>query len=173
MTSKREILISDINPDTIVDGQDLSFNKDSRKRNKYHAEPVDDDQWGHFDSTGEWHRWRLLLHEQDENQIEHLERQVVFELFPETAVKTDFGNVVLKRIPYKMDFVYYDLRIGLYVAEEWKGMMTRDARLKIILFMQRYPNYRLRMPNGGWQHIVRAERKTRKKKGTESLDNLV
>jgi hypothetical protein len=166
MTSKREIKLTDINPDTIVDVQDLSFNKDSRKKNKYRAEPVDDAQWGHFDSTGEWHRWRLLLQEQDEEQIKHLQRQVVFDLFDPLPVKTDAGNVVLKGVTYKMDFVYYDLRIGWWVAEEWKGMMTRDARLKIIIFMNKYPNYRFRMPNGGMQHITRAERKTRKKKGS-------
>jgi hypothetical protein len=166
--SKRDIQLSDINPDTIIDAQDLSFNKDSRKKNKYRAEPIDDEQWGHFDSTGEWHRWRLLLQEQDENQISELQRQVVFNLLGPLDVLTDAGHVVVKSVTYKMDFVYFDLRIDRWVVEEWKGMMTRDARLKIILFMHTHPKYLFRMPNGGMQHITRKERKTRTKKGTGS-----
>jgi hypothetical protein len=170
--SKREILLSDLNPDTIVDEQDLSFNKDSRKKNKYRAEPVVDEIWGRFDSTGEYNRWLELLTLQEAGEICFLSRQDVFVLVAERTIETDAGIVVLKGVTFKPDFQYLDRRIQQWVVEDYKGMMTRDSRLRIILFMNKYPNYRFRMSNGGMQHITRKERKTRTKKGTGSRRRL-
>jgi Protein of unknown function (DUF1064) len=95
-----------------------------------------------FDSKGEARRWGLLQLMQASGMIRDLERQVVYELQP--AFKRADGTKA-RAITYRADFRYWDCESGRLVVEDYKGVETRDFKLKKLLFEYRYPHIEFRI----------------------------
>lgn len=92
--------------------------------NKYHAKKVTANGIV-FDSKKEAKRYQELLLLERAGQINHLERQVKFELVPSQKIN---GKVVERAVTYKADFTYYEN--GNYVVEDTKGIKTKDYIIK-------------------------------------------
>ena len=88
-----------------------------------------------FDSKREARRYLDLRAMEIAGQIQHLRRQVPFELIP--AQRID-GKVVERSCDYVADFTYYD-KDGWYVVEDTKGMKTRDyiIKRKLMLYIHK------------------------------------
>ena len=103
---------------------------------KYHSKKVTIDGIT-FDSKKEANRWCELRLLERAGQIQHLERQKVFELIPtqrEILPELDrygnhkIGRVIERPCKYIADFVYYEN--GKMVVEDTKGMRTSDYIMK-------------------------------------------
>lgn len=106
-------------------------------RNKYRAKGQRTED-GYFHSKGELKRWGELKWLQKANKIKDLSRQCKFPL----SVN---GTHVTNYIP---DFTYIDLEISPHhkVAEDFKGVETREFKLKARLFAALYGDeYELRI----------------------------
>lgn len=108
------------------------------KKRKYKNIPVIFDGIK-FDSKKEALRYRYLKHLEDTGKISDLRLQVPFDLIP--TVK--HGERTLKRIIYKADFVYID--DGKTIVEDVKGMETEVFKIKMRLFLLRYPDVIFRL----------------------------
>jgi len=84
-----------------------------------------------FDSIAERDRWLELCLLQKTGKIRDLRRQVPFELIPKQGGE--------RAVTYVADFVYDTDAVR--VAEDVKGMVTRDYVIKRKLFKERYPDY--------------------------------
>lgn len=102
------------------------------KKSKYNAKKV---QYGNltFDSKLELTLWQYLERLQAEGKIEHLQRQVKFELLPKSAL--------YRPITYIADFVY-DIKISdtetAHIIADAKGMVLPEFKLKQKLFFAKY-----------------------------------
>lgn len=115
----------------------LLVEEEGKKRNKYHAIPVQDEVYGYFASTGEHRRWYELLRLQDlprqEGAVRHLRRQVPYAL-------TVNGVPVCG---YVSDFEYdeyHEEDAGHFahwehVVEDWKGKRTEAYKIKRALML--------------------------------------
>lgn len=92
-----------------------------------------------FDSQWEAQRWGELQVMERVGFIRDLRRQVEFELQP--AFKR-WGKSV-RAITLRVDFTYVEG--GVFVAEDAKGVITKDAALKLKMFQYVYPDYQLRI----------------------------
>lgn len=93
--------------------------------NKYHAKPVRTDEH-YFASTGEYRRWQELLLEQTAGEIDSLK------LHPRYPIVINDIQVCL----VELDFSY--VRNGKWVYEDFKGVYTRESKLRHKLFEAYY-----------------------------------
>lgn len=98
----------------------------SKKKHKYNAEKVVIDGMT-FDSRREAKRWSDLKILERAGKIEHLCRQVTYNLV--CGVKLHGAKRARPAIRYIADFVYQD-DDGYVVIEDAKGFDTSEARLK-------------------------------------------
>lgn len=96
-----------------------------------------------FDSKLESDRYQQLLLLEKAGEICDLTLQMEFQIFhgyrdPETGEKE-------KSAFYVADFVYLDCKARKWIAEDTKGVETKDFRLKWKLVKQRYPDYTFRI----------------------------
>lgn len=86
-----------------------------------------------FDSKGEAARYEELKLLEYGKRIINLERQKEFALIVN-------GKKICTKI---IDFAYYDCDTQKLVAEEFKGFMTREEKIKLKLFEALYPSFKL------------------------------
>lgn len=98
-----------------------------------------------FDSTGEGGRYLELKILERQGLIRQLHRQVPYKLFGR-------GNTVICKIV--ADFTYFEGEAG--VAEDYKGVETKDFRIKEKLFLDNYPGVEFRK-SGPWKKIKEAK----------------
>ena len=104
-----------------------------------------------FDSKKEATRYRELKLLEDAGEIEKLQLQVPFELVPALYEQTTErytkgpkkgerkkGKCIERAVTYYADFVYYDLVNDTWVAEDVKGMRTKEYIIKRKLFRHLY-----------------------------------
>ena len=96
-----------------------------------------------FDSKLEADRYQQLLLLEKAGEICDLTLQMEFQIFhgyrdPETGEKE-------KSAFYVADFVYLDCKARKWIAEDTKGIETKEFRLKWKLVKQRYPDYTFRI----------------------------
>lgn len=126
---------------------------------KYFNHPIDN-QYGHFDSTGEAKRYEVLLKRQEDGLIRNLRRQVTYELIPrqtksivqQMKTRDKVKEVFMEHpVTYVADFVYEKREVlygyldagrkdygevGSYwktIVEDYKGnkyVVTTDFKLK-------------------------------------------
>jgi hypothetical protein len=106
--------------------------------NKYGAERVERDGIM-FDSRAEAGRYRELKLLLEAGVIQDLDVHPRYLLFE----KKILGNVVVSAIHYTADFEYSE--DGKRIVEDVKGIVTRDAALRINLFRRLYPDKELRI----------------------------
>ena len=107
-----------------------------------------------FDSKKEATRYRELKLLEDAGEIEKLKMQVAFELVPalyerpterytKGARKGQWkkGKCIERAVTYYADFVYYDLNKDKWIAEDVKGMRTKEYIIKRKLFRHLYYTY--------------------------------
>lgn len=93
-----------------------------------------------FDSRAEAFRYSELLLLQKAGKIQDLKIHPVFELLPKMI--GPYG-VKLRAVKYEADFQYNEA--GAIVVEDVKGMETPVFRLKLNLFLRKYPNIDMRI----------------------------
>jgi hypothetical protein len=103
-----------------------------KKKPKYNARKVEIDGYT-FDSQREAEQYQYLAALERAGQISNLEVHPRFTLFPRLYQ----NGKVLRPIRYTADFRYQEE--GVDVVEDVKGVMTRDASLRINLFQRLYP----------------------------------
>ena len=96
-----------------------------------------------FDSKLESDRYQQLLLLEKAGEICDLTLQMEFQIFhgyrdPETGEKEKSAFDVA-------DFVYLDCKARKWIAEDTKGIETKEFRLKWKLVKQRYPDYTFRI----------------------------
>lgn len=96
-----------------------------------------------FQSRLESDRYQQLLLLEKAGEICDLTLQMEFQIFhgyrdPETGEKE-------KSAFYVADFVYLDCKARKWIAEDTKGVETKEFRLKWKLVKQRYPDYTFRI----------------------------
>lgn len=110
-----------------------------------------------FDSKKEAARYRELKLLENAGEIEKLQLQVAFELVPALYEQTKElytkgpkkgqrkkGKCIERAVTYYADFVYYDLANDTWVAEDVKGMRTKEYVIKRKLFRHLYYTYDFR-----------------------------
>ena len=110
-----------------------------------------------FDSKKEAARYRELKLLEDAGEIEKLKMQVAFELVPALYEqpterytkgarkgKWKKGKCIERAVTYYADFVYYDLNKDKWIAEDVKGMRTKEYIIKRKLFRHLYYTYEFR-----------------------------
>ena len=90
-----------------------------------------------FDSIKESKRYIQLKQLEKLGIIKELELQKIFELQPKYI--NNKGQHI-RRITYKADFFYYDVKKEQYVVEDTKGFKTDVYKIKKKLFEYVYPN---------------------------------
>ena len=105
----------------------------NRSNNKYHNKKMTINGII-FDSKLEAKRYTELLYMQKANLIKDLELQPKFELQPSFKK----NNKTYRKIEYVADFKYYDVKKGIVVVEDTKGIKTKDYILKKKLFEYKY-----------------------------------
>lgn len=88
-----------------------------------------------FDSIREARRYSNLKLLERAGKIQHLARQIKFELIP-TQRDIETGKVVERACSYIADFTYYEN--GRFVVEDCKGFRTEGYVIKRKLFYQKY-----------------------------------
>ena len=121
-------------------------------RNKYGNRKVQIDGRV-FDSKREASRYCELKMLEKCHKIKDLQMQVPFELVPPIYEKTgEFFKkgvkagqpklkLVERGVKYVADFVYFDVSAERWIAEDSKGMRTKEYIVKRKLFKWRYPAY--------------------------------
>lgn len=90
---------------------------------KFRNKPVEDPEFGRFDSKREYRRWLVLRLMLRAGEISKLERQVAFPL----KITDCDGNPALL-CTYRADFCYTER--GQYIVEDAKGVKTPEYKLK-------------------------------------------
>lgn len=110
-----------------------------------------------FDSKAEAARYRDLKLMEQAGKISGLVIHPVYELQPGFARPGIRGKV--RAIAYEADFAY--TQGGRMVAEDVKGMETREFQIKYKLFLYRYPDIDLRIipVTGTSRHAGRRRKK--------------
>ncbi len=109
--------------------------------NKYRARKVKMDGYT-FDSKAEATRYAELKLMEKAGEISHLEIHPRFVLFPVAKI----GKKALPKIQYTADFAY--IQNGKRVVEDVKGMITRDAALRMNIFQRLHPEIDFRVVYG-------------------------
>lgn len=116
------------------------------KRNKFHAKKITN-EYGTWDSIGEFNRFLYLQEMQDRGIIFNLCRQVKFEIIPaqykdvEVQLKTKKKikkKLVERKAVFTVDFTYKDIN-GNMTAEDFKSEITAKEtdyilRRKLLLY---------------------------------------
>ena len=89
-----------------------------------------------FDSMHEARRWQELKWLEKAGKIQHLDRQVGFELIPEIR-NEETGKLLQRNVNYIADFVYQKPD-GNWVVEDAKGYRTEVYKLKKKLMRWRH-----------------------------------
>lgn len=105
---------------------DLWPSKTKKKNNKYGAIKVVIDGIK-FDSTGEGRRYEFLKSMASAGRIKNLRLQVPYELTPK-YVESDGTKV--RAMKYVADFVYFNVKAGAEVVEDFKGRRTQSYKDK-------------------------------------------
>jgi hypothetical protein len=106
-----------------------------QKRSKYGAKKVDIDGIK-FDSKKEGKRYRQLLLLLHSGEISDLKLQVGYTFLINgeyLVLRSERYNKGGRKIRYVADFTYTETATGELVVEDVKGMVTRDAAIKIAL----------------------------------------
>jgi hypothetical protein len=106
---------------------------------KYHNKKVVIDGI-EFDSKKEGNRYIQLKMLKRAGEIKDLELQKVFELQP-TFKK---NNKTYRKITYKADFCYFDIKKDKYIVEDVKGFKTEVYKIKKKIFEYVYKDYELK-----------------------------
>ena len=128
----------------VLDPAALAALRGAGKRSKYNAEPV---VWDgeRFDSKAEAARYVELLGKSLTGEIAlPIQRQVTYVL--QEGFRANTGERV-RAITWTADFVYSEH--GRLIAEDVKGTMTQQGRLRHKLFQARYPEIELRVVRSG------------------------
>lgn len=99
---------------------------DFRPRNKYRAIKIDS-PYGKFDSGLEYKRFLYLKALEKSGEIKNLKRQVPYLLLP---AQTKDGKVLFREIKYVSDFEYDDVKTGVHVVEDTKGIELPVFKIK-------------------------------------------
>jgi len=89
-----------------------------------------------FDSKAEANRYWELKMLQRAGKIQKLELQPEFELVPGLR----WNGKKLRTIKYRADFRY--IEDGIEIVEDVKGMLTKEYKIKRLLFLNQYPQYK-------------------------------
>ena len=111
-----------------IDAKDYA--KVAKKKSWSNAKRITTDI-GVFDSKGEYVRWLELKLLQMAGEVQHLARQVAFEI--------RVNGVFIKK--YTADFTYYDKKLGQFVIEDFKGRKSREWILTKKLLEAVYPQW--------------------------------
>jgi Protein of unknown function (DUF1064) len=113
------------------------------RRNKYHVGSKGartDTDGTVFHSVGELRRWKELQLMQRAGEIHSLRRQVSFPLFcgafPVLIRSGRYKNG--KQAMYTADFAYRITATGAEILEDFKGITTTEAKLRIAIFEASY-----------------------------------
>lgn len=90
-----------------------------------------------FASQKEAERYKSLKLAQQQGIIRELELQPKFELQP--AFERD--NQEYRSIIYQADFKYWDMSKGEWIVEDVKGFVNQVFKLKLRLFLYKYPRF--------------------------------
>lgn len=93
-----------------------------------------------FDSAKEARRYAQLKLFERAGEIRGLELQKEYELQPSFKK----NGKTYRKISYKADFSYFDVRTGKYIVEDVKGFRTPVYKLKKKLFEYVYPDKEIR-----------------------------
>lgn len=104
-----------------------------RRKSKYNAIGVWDDNI-YFPSTGENKRYKMLKMLEKAGEISELKVHQVFIL--QESFKNG-KNEVVKKETLNIDFIYKN-KNGDQIYEDFKGMLTKDFKIKKALFEKRY-----------------------------------
>ena len=116
-----------------------------KKRSKYGNKKVEFNGMT-FDSKKELQRYMVLRDEEIAGNIEHLRRQVKFELIPairetfeeQLKTKTRTKTITLqKAITYTADFEYYDVESDAWVVEDVKSSPMQAALDKVYVIKKK------------------------------------
>lgn len=90
-----------------------------------------------FDSLKEARRYGELKLLVKGGVIKDLELQPVFELIPSQV----YQGKTMRKVSYIADFMYKDIKRGITVVEDVKGFKTDVYKIKMKLFLYKYPDY--------------------------------
>lgn len=90
-----------------------------------------------FDSLKEARRYQELKLLVRGGAIKNLELQPVFELIPSQV----YQGKTMRKVSYIADFMYKDIKRGITVVEDVKGFKTDVYKIKMKLFLYKYPDY--------------------------------
>ena len=93
-----------------------------------------------FDSKKESNRYFQLKLFERAGEIRDLEIQKEFVLQPSFKK----NGKTYRKISYKADFCYFDIREGKYIVEDVKGFKTKEYMLKKKMFEYQYENLELK-----------------------------
>ena len=92
-----------------------------------------------FDSKAEAKRYSLLKCLESKGMISDLRLQVPFDIIPTVFHE----GKTLRKIVYKADFVYE--KNGETIVEDVKGYETPEFKIKMRLFILKYPEYKFKI----------------------------
>lgn len=90
-----------------------------------------------FDSLKEARRYGELKLLVKAGMIKDLELQPVFEL----VLRQVYQGKTMRKVSYIADFMYKDIKRGITVVEDVKGFKTDVYKIKMKLFLYKYPDY--------------------------------
>ncbi|EEI83531.1 DUF1064 domain-containing protein [Anaerococcus tetradius] len=90
-----------------------------------------------FDSLKEARRYQELKLLVRGGVIKDLELQPVFELVPSQI----YRGKTMRKVSYIADFMYKDIKRDVTVVEDVKGFKTDVYKIKMKLFLYKYPDY--------------------------------
>jgi len=112
----------------------------TERRSKYNAQPVTADGV-HFDSHRELDRYDTLKLLEQAGTIRNLVVHPKYELQP--AFRKN--GKTYRAISYEGDFQYQEVETGGLVIEDVKGFETATFKLKMKMFLYRYPGVDFRI----------------------------
>lgn len=110
------------------------FYKSRNAMNKFHNKKIEIDNIK-FHSAGEANHYVYLKMLQQSKKISALQLQVPFKLI--------VNNI--KICTFVVDFFYFDNDLKKQIADDFKGFITPDSKLKLKLFLALYPQVVLRI----------------------------
>lgn len=90
-----------------------------------------------FASRGEMRRWEELQLLERAGEIQELVRQPRWPLVLPNGEPVQINGITCH---YTGDFLYWETTEKLWVCEEYKGVMTREAQLRIAVFRALHPH---------------------------------
>lgn len=119
--------------------QKLLNNSITAKESKYKNKKVVIDGI-EFDSKKEGNHYIALKMLEKAGEIRDIELQKVFELQPSFKK----NGKTYRKITYKADFCYFNIKDGKYIVEDVKGFKTEVYKIKKKMFEYVYKDYELK-----------------------------